>query len=156
MKLITPTRAVVRTDSYYATNDDTTTSRDELMPIWVKIKPTNRYDSKVQPVVEDTQITNLIYDSKSIRFEADAQADSRVQINTIYYPGWQFEIDSQASPISYDNPQGLMQLNLSKGKHMVYGKLSETPIRLAVDLVSLVSLAIIVTLLFYSIRLRFF
>lgn len=156
MKLINPTRAVVRTDSYYATNDATTTSRDELLPIWVKIKPTNRYGSKVQPVVGDTQITNLIYDSKSIRFEAYAQTDSRVQINTIYYPGWQFEIDSQASPISYDNPQGLMQLNLPSGKHDVHGKFSETPIRLAADLISLVSLAIIVTLLIYSIRLRFF
>lgn len=127
-------------DNFYTTNDGTTTSSDELMPVWVKIKPTESPSKKVEVVSGTGEITNIVSKSNSLSFEANLNTSTKVLVNTIYYPGWSFSANGQNFPITYSNPKGLMTLNLPAGDFNVIGKIKDTPDRTASNLISLVSI----------------
>lgn len=116
-----PEEFISKPDSYYATNEATTTVRDEYMPKWVKIKPQKRAEKKVERVDEET-----------------------VQINTVYWPGWKVYVDGQEKRIDYDNQMGLMRVKVSAGDHEVKSVFVETPLRLLADMSSLLSFIFIV------------
>lgn len=141
---ITPAKRVFRDDSFYSTNEATTTVQDEYMPKWVKVKPDERYREKVQIIEGSGEIKNLAYsDSKNIAFTAVTNSDSKIRINTIYYPGWKANINGKETKISYNNPNGVMELEISSGKHKVNLTFGETPIRAAADIASVFSLGML-------------
>lgn len=123
-------------DSYYETNDATTTSMDELMPLWVVNKPKNRAIQKVEVVKGNATIENIVYNSKSISFHTSNQSDTSIQINTIYFPGWQYFVNDQKIHVTYDTLEGLTQMNLPKGKYTIRGIFADTPVRLAANVLS--------------------
>lgn len=133
-------------DSYFFTNDSTTTSKDELMPIWVKLKPENRYNEKVEIAQGRAEISNLRYNSKEISFNLNADSAGIARINTIYFPGWNFKKDRQKLSINTNNPYGIMTFSFESGKSTVTGKFKETNVRLISDLLSILGLLFI----FYS------
>ncbi len=141
-------------DSYYATNDATTTSMDELMPTWVINKPANRYGQKVEVENGRTQLYNLVADSDSIKFKALVSLPSTIKINTIYFPGWKLWANGKEIEVNYKNPDGLMRLNVEKGDLDITGKLTDTPVRFWSNIITLVSLGVIfILLLFFLVRL---
>lgn len=137
-----PQSFVDRGDSFYLTNDATTTSSDELMPLWVKSKPVERYVEKVEMVKGGGKISVIMTNSKETAFRANLNEDSHIRINTIYYPGWQVSVGGEPVAISYANAKGLMDISLPKGVHTVRAEFFETPVRLFSDLVSLTTLVI--------------
>lgn len=137
-----PQTTVNRGDEFYLTNQGTTTSSNELMPLWVKKQPLQQPLSKVE--AKGGQITNLVSNSKKISFSVDLPKTENVIINTIYYPGWNLFIDGQKATINYSNPSGVMDINVRSGKHSIMGKFSETPLRVFSDLLSILSLIVMV------------
>jgi len=131
-------------DSYYATNEATTTVKDEYMPIWVKEKPTKHFDKKVE--IDGGNVSNLVYNSKKIYFETSLLADTSAKINTIYYPGWQAKVNGIKTEILFDNPKGIMEINLPKGENRVELGFFETPLRLVSDLISAIAFLILIFL----------
>ncbi|OGH16022.1 MAG: hypothetical protein A3C30_00810 [Candidatus Levybacteria bacterium RIFCSPHIGHO2_02_FULL_40_18] len=149
---IVPEKRVFKDDSFYFTNEATTTVQDEYMPKWVKEEPVERYKEKVQIVRGGGEIKNLIYnDSKNITFDVETDDNSNIRINTIYYPGFGATINGKESRISYDNPNGVMELEVGPGENKIEATFGESPIRLVSDLISLVSF---VGLLGWTIRRR--
>lgn len=140
-----PNYQVDRGDGFYVTNQATTTSSNELMPLWVKVFPLSAPSSKV---VAKGNISNLKSKSNSISFNISSERNETVTINTIYYPGWEFKVDGTGTKINYNNKYGVMEINVPKGDHLVQGKLSETPLRMTADFISF---AAIFTLIFYAI-----
>jgi hypothetical protein len=130
-------------DEYYMTNDATTTSKDELMPLWVKDFPKNRYKDKVEVATGIAAVSNVIYNSKSIKFDINSGTESTVNVNTIFFPGWEFYINNLKQDIKYDNSSGIMSLSVPPGKQMITGKLSDTPVRKLSNLITLFSLLIV-------------
>ncbi|MCL4397677.1 6-pyruvoyl-tetrahydropterin synthase-related protein [Patescibacteria group bacterium] len=112
---------VVRTnfpDSYYSTNDDTTTVKNEYMSKWVVSDP------KTRPV---SYIENI--------------SPNIIRVNQIYFPGWEVFVDGKKTPISYaDN--GLIEIAVTPGSHNIKAEFTETPLRTAADIVSLLSLGV--------------
>lgn len=145
-----PAEFIDKPDIYYATNDATTTSADELMPIWVKNKPTQRYLAKVEFEKTNATIYNLEYNSKSIRFRVISKGPNTIKINTVYFPGWRFFVKGVEVPINFRSPDGLIRLEVPDGNHFVEGKFVETPVRRVADLITLLSFAAVVGLLAYS------
>lgn len=145
-----PENFLDRGDNFYLTNQATTTSSNELMPLWVKKIPDKKADKKVE--VSKGSIQNLFYNSKKINFSLDLSIDEKVKINTIYYPGWVINLDGIKTNINYDNEYGLITLNVNKGKHLVSGDFSETPTRFMGDFISLSSFFVIA--LFYIFNLK--
>jgi hypothetical protein len=133
-------------DSYYLTNQATTTSSNELTPLWVKIMPLQRAGSKVEVISGVASVENVFFNSKLINFSVNAKSEVKIKINTIYYPGWKAYVDKINTDISYNNQQGVMEISVPSGSHVVQVKFEETPLRLAGDLISLFSVFIAVLL----------
>lgn len=148
-----PSELVDRNDVYYITNEATTTSSQELMPLWVEEYPIQRFNEKVE-MTGDNYATNIHYDSKNISFVAEMKTSGIVTINTIYYPGWKAYTGSTMLPISYKNSRGLMQISLPEGSHNVALHFSETPLRLSADVISIVALLTYFGMLFAIVILQ--
>jgi hypothetical protein len=131
-----PQYYVNRGESFYITNQATTTSSNELMPLWVKKQPLTSWETKVEP----SAITNLIVKSNKISFDISLSKEQVVRINTIYYPGWKIFVDGKETKINYNNPAGIMEINVPVGQHSIRGVFSETSLRLAGDLISIISI----------------
>lgn len=144
-----PGAYVNRGDSYYLTNEGTTTSSDELMPLWVKEKPKNRYNEKVEIIEGNATISDLKYNSKSLSFSYSASSDTTFRVNTIYYPGWNVYIDYEKVEIDYDNNLGVMDIKASQYRKEVTMTFDETPIRTVANIISIFSL---LTLAFIALR----
>lgn len=132
-----PGKRVFKDDSFYSTNEATTTVQDEYMPKWVREKPAVRYKNKVEIIKGSGEIENLAYnDSKKLSFDIEASADLKVRINTIYYPGWGVKVNGKESKISYGNPNGAIEINVGAGENKVEASFGETHIRSASNLIS--------------------
>jgi hypothetical protein len=129
------------TDEFFITNDATTTSADELMPKWVIDKAKNRYPSKIEFIQGDGRIHDLNYNSKKIKAIIENSLPASIMINTIYYPGWMFQLNGERVDPILDKNRGTMIMTLPPGTNTIQGSFSETPFRLFADLVSMVSAA---------------
>ncbi len=150
-----PSEFVDRGDSFYLTNDATTTSSNELMPLWVKTHPSKRPDQKVEILEGRAAIDNLFHNSKLVEFDLSSDTSSRLRINTIYYPGWEVFENGEKIPIDYNNESGVMDISLSSGEHNIKAVFLETPLRMAADLISLTALSILGFLTLRNIKSRF-
>jgi hypothetical protein len=142
-----PEKFINKSDSYYLTNEATTTSSDELMPLWVKSFPLQRALKKVELPPGAGSIQGVTYDSKQVMFFVNLVAPAKIRINTIYYPGWKIYIDDINAKISYDNLQGVMEIAVPAGHHIIIANFTETPLRLTSDIISLISLLAALVLL---------
>lgn len=131
-------------ESFYATNEGTTTVQDEYLPIWVKNKPTEHFKNKVEIIEGKMEINDLIYNSKKIVFNFSSIADSKIRINTIYYPGWKAYVNEERIKIDYSNDRGVMDLLIPKGNHEIKLIFSETPLGLVADFMSISSFVILI------------
>lgn len=144
-----PSGFVDRGDNYYLTNQATTTSSSEVMPIWVKKIPTKMFDKKVQLVKGEGKISNVSYKSNYVSFNFSSDSPAVVRVSTIYYPGWRAFSNSSEKAIFYNNPQGLMDIKLNSGNQNVRLSFSETPERILADFISV---AVLILLIIYAVR----
>lgn len=145
---LTPQALMNKGDSYYATNEDTTTVLKEYMPIWVSPLPIGHFKEKVEIV--SGKISDLKVNSNKINFVVRSAIDTEVTINTVYFLGWKAFVDGKSVNISYIN-NGLIKLNVPSGTHAIKVSFGETPIRLLSDIISLLSVFV---LLFIAINSR--
>ena len=143
-----PQTYVNRGDAFYLTNDATTTSSSEYMPLWVKQKPFQRPDIKFVALNSKAVLANQFYNSKKFSLKTSSTRPFLLQINIIYYPGWIAKVDGKATQIFYNNVHGVMRINVPSGHHVITGRLTETPLRLVSDLISLISIFYILVYLF--------
>jgi hypothetical protein len=87
--------------------------------------------------------------SYSFTVEGD---DNRVRIEKYYYPGWEATIDGKKAVIEYDNPYGLIEIAIPKGKHAVSLNFKDTPLRLFSNTLSVI--AIVVSLFLLALGLK--
>jgi len=127
-------------DSYYSTNQDTTTVKNEYMPKWVQNIPQVMAAVKVQNLTSSETINILQATANKTSFLVSLNNSETIQINTIYFPGWYAYVNGRQTEILYNNPEGLINLRLDKGVNNVQVKFKETPVRFLSDLVSLASL----------------
>ena len=111
--------------------------------LWVREKPKNRANQKIEVSLNDAEINSEQIKNASYKANIVARKDTKVQINTIYFPGWQVESNGSNIPIEYQNKYGLINFNLPQGEHEVIIKYNKTPVHLASEMISL--LAIIAT-----------
>lgn len=134
-------------DGYYSTNQDTTTVKNEYLPIWVK-KTTLQSPEKSVAVVKGNGSVSSITTANpnKIQFMAIIEDTSIIRVNTVYFPGWKVLVNNKEQPISYNNTYGVMDFNLLPGKYQVSATFGETPIRIVADIVSFLSFILILFL----------
>lgn len=131
-------------DEYYSTNDATTTVHDEYMPIWVKEKPQTRPESKVQVITGEASISNIVESSNRIEFDTEVLGDSKIRVNTIYYPGWKAFVEGEQREIHYDNEFGAIELELKEYDDKVYLTFQDDLLRIISNTISLVGVLILI------------
>jgi hypothetical protein len=127
-------------DSFYSTNQDTTTVSNEYMPVWVKQIPVSMSGSKITVIKGQASIEDLFTNGNKATFSLSSSQSSTLLFNTIYFPGWKVFIDGNEVPLSLSNDRGLIQFDVNKGKHLININFSETPLRLFSDFLSIISL----------------
>jgi hypothetical protein len=130
-------------NSFYSTNEATTTVLDEYMPKWVQEKPSKHAENKIEIIQGESIIKNLTHNSKNIVFTSDSQTATTLRINTIYYPGWEAQLNGKNIKIDYSNKFGVMDIDIPAGKNQLKLKFEETPLRFFADLLSLGGLLIL-------------
>ncbi len=143
-----PINYIDRVDDFYLTNDATTTSSNELMPLWVKKIPSERLKEKVKIIKGVGRVENVVYNSRKIAFDVLAEEEAKIRVNTIYYPGWNAKVNAQNTEITYDNEKGVMDIKIPKGENKVELNFSETPLRLTADIISAFTFIIIILVIF--------
>lgn len=133
-------------DTFYSTNQDSTTVRNEYMPKWVKNIPTEMASSKVVNLKGEEKNNTREITANKIAFDVYLPMQRTIQVNTVYFPGWNVYVNGGKSNIIYDN--GLINFNLNKGENKVLVRFEETPIRFAADLISVFSLIVLLSLKF--------
>lgn len=127
-------------DTFYSTNQDSTTVKNEYMPIWVRDQPTVYTDQKVVLVQGDGIVTDVKFNGSSLTADTIITSESKAQINIIYFPGWEVKVDGKIVTVSYNNDRGVMQFPLSGGSHTIQARFTETPLHLFADILSVLSI----------------
>ena len=76
-----------------------------------------------------------------------ADSGATLRFPTLYWPGWQAEVDGQVAEIRPSPGTGLIALELPAGEHTVNLRLDHTPLRLFAELLSFSALLITIFLL---------
>ncbi len=124
-------------ESYYTTNEATTTVQDEYMPRWVSELPTQHAYQKLIIYQGAGTFEIKKISAQSIDVVVHATQDSIVQINTLYYPGWGVIVDDSPVLIDYKNKQGLIRVAVPEGTHHLIAGFRETISRFLADNISL-------------------
>ena len=138
-----PASFIDRPDSYYSTNEDSTTVRDEYLPLWIQEKPTGRAEQKVAVTNGNYSLLNLKITPNNYTFSIDAKGNVDVRVNTIYFPGWQVKANSKKINIDYKNALGLITFKLPKGTYDVIIQYTRTPVHLLSEIISMFALSVI-------------
>jgi hypothetical protein len=126
-----------------------------FFPIWVKERPTDspltkqytadstvaRFDETILP--EGTSIVEADYGPNRAHVVIKAPATFRARYLAFYFPGWCVAVDNVPVGITPTDPEGLISFDVPAGHHTIEVRFGETPLRLACDIVSLLSLGIL-------------
>lgn len=137
-----PSAFVDRGDGYYTTNEDSTTVRDEYLPLWVEEKPKQRAKEKIEIITGNAKILSTHTKFSSYMAQVYAPDQSKLQVNTIYFPGWRVKIDGREASIDYKNKFGLMTFELPPGEHAVIIRYAKTSVHLISELVTVAALVV--------------
>lgn len=135
-------------DTFYSTNQDSTTVKNEYMPKWVKRIPSQMYKDKVENTNGEDSINLVANTANKTSFEVDLNSANKVRINTVYFPGWSAYVNGQRANIEYLS-DGFINLNLNKGKNSVNVVFGETNVRMLSDIISAFSIVLLISLTFY-------
>lgn len=128
-------------DGFYATNESTTTVKDEYMPKWVLDKPSQHFKQKVEVVEGEAEISSITYNNKKVTFDSYSDTAINARVNTIYYPGWKLLINGDEKELAYSNARGLIELTLPEGDNNIVLKFEETKTRVIANSFSLIFIA---------------
>lgn len=132
-------------EGFYSTNMSTTTTKDEYMPRWVKKKPDTFAFEKAKIASGEGKLLYIKSTAKELSLNASMKTPGKIEIQKIYFPGWQLSVNEKQQPIDYKNSQGIMTFSLPKGESTITLMFNETPAWLLADFISIASL---VTLFF--------
>jgi uncharacterized membrane protein YfhO len=79
--------------------------------------------------------------------------ETKVVINTFYFPGWQVLINGEKTKIDYESDKlGRLVFKIPPGEHKVVAKFSETPLRLTADLISVAGFLLLILIPYKKIK----
>ncbi len=120
-----------------------TTWAHEQATQWFTPKPTEIPGQRVETLADEGEATINLWKTHLHHYQVKVSQPTTVIEHTMYYPGWQVWIDGQQATIDYQHEQhpGKIVFQVPAGSHEVITKMTETPIRKAVDIISVLTLA---------------
>ncbi len=86
-------------------------------------------------------VTNAELGTNWARFNTSSDENSEIRVNIYQFPNWKTFVDGQevANYVPEKELWGRMHIEVPAGDHEVYAKLYDTPIRMAGNIISLIS-----------------
>ena len=131
-----------RPDEYYLLRQDFTDGTSSLgngfSTRWMAWK-SDRPENRMEIISGEGYI--IMKKTGATAYEGDIVSTSAVtvRVNVSYYPGWRIVVDKKGIPAKPDS-YGTISVNIPKGTHRLKVYFSETPLRLAVDMISVLCL----------------
>jgi hypothetical protein len=119
----------------------------DYLPIYSKLPPPELASKRYEILSGDVEIKDLKERSNAISFNAEARANSTVQLSQYYFPDWKIMVDGKEVEIDYKNDLGLMTFSLDSGTHEVAAKLHDTKLRMYSNWASLAGILLTLILL---------
>ncbi len=120
-------------------------------PIWFnEIHNIDLDIGKINDLQAISSFKELTWKTQEHVYQIDAARDTEVLERTMYFPGWEVEIDGIKTTIDYQKPDypGLITFKVPAGKHTIVTRFTEnTPARVLGNSLSLLSLTIFLILL---------
>jgi len=114
-----------------------------LLPNWVPEKPKSLPETRVVMEKEKGEVVKIKTGTYYTYFEADVLSPSTViTVNTLYFPGWKAYSNGYELTTS-PSKEGYINLKLEEGSHRVYVQLFDTPVRRVSNIMSLISLTVL-------------
>jgi len=95
-------------------------------------------------VSENTIVSYYSKKSNRVTLTAFVKSEGKISLPLVYFPNWELYIDGQKSDFEINQDLGLIEFNLNSGQHSILLKLRNTPIRTISNLISLISLGLII------------
>lgn len=143
-------------ESFYTGIYNGTTDTGESAPIWsvrfMEIRPI----SKVEIVGGKGEISEIKRNITKREYKVNALERIRIVENTLYFPGWTVLVDGRAENIEFQdqNHRGLITFYVDKGEHLINIIYEETRVRKFSNIISLVSLLIVMGLFIFKFRMK--
>lgn len=133
-----PVTYAPRTDEYYLSRpeftDGTSSLGNTFSTVWTSWKRL-RAAEKIQVPAGVSLVSSEVITPLKIHATVDVPDDSSIRINALYYPGWQVTDNGVSVPIDYRD--GVIDIALPTGRHVISAELKETRTRQAADMLSL-------------------
>jgi len=142
-----------------ATDTLGTTAKGEHLPIWVHRMPEDQaldaaYAAgesivrlRPESLPEGARVIRAEYGPVDATVELESPLPFTARYLAFYYPGWRVTVDGASVPVAPTDPDGLISFGVPAGRHTVYVRFAETPLRLTADILSLLSLAALIAVL---------
>ena len=154
-----------------ATDTLGTTAKGEYLPVWVHQMPQDpaldaayaqasslslvggglgrgASVARLSPesLPEGARVIRAEYGPVDAAIELESRVPFQARYLAFYYPGWRVTVDGALVPITPTDPDGLISFDVPAGHHTIRVHFGETPLRLAADAISLVSLAALIAI----------
>jgi hypothetical protein len=103
-----------------------------------------RFDETSLP--QGAALIEAEYGPNRARITVETPAPFQARYLAFYFPGWRATVDGKRVDIVPTKPEGLISFEVPAGRHTLALHFGETPLRLAVDIISLLSLAMLATI----------
>lgn len=148
-----PKSFLEQTDRYFIHDYRGTTDTGESSPVWSTRGMEKKAKQRIELIGGLGKIDELKTTSTHHRFFVDAKTRIQLLDNTIYFPGWRVYVDSKPTVIEYQdlNHRGLITFYVEKGQHRIDVIFEDTKLRKTSNLISLISIIIIMGLFITSV-----
>jgi hypothetical protein len=112
----------------------------EYHPLWWDQQRHTELDAEPAVVVNGkASVEPINAEGLNQSYTINAEEDSVLKFRTLYFPGWQAQIDGQAVSVS-PNDEGHIQVEVAQGEHLLTLQLKDTPVQTRGKIVSGISL----------------
>jgi hypothetical protein len=136
-----PQKYVNYPETFYTTNQGTTTSADEYMSIWYKATPEIKPATLIKKNTADQfEFESLTKKPTYRKYTYTATGDKNIEVYTgiMYFPGWETYIDGKRGEVTYKE-NGILTAVVPPGSHTLEIKFTDTPLRKVANMTSLLT-----------------
>jgi uncharacterized membrane protein len=124
----------------------------EYHPLWWDQQRHSELDAAPAVLVSGkAEIMPVDEEGTTQTYRIQAQEDSLLKFRTLYFPGWQAQVDGQTVNLS-PNQEGHIQVAVAQGEHLLTLGLKDTPVQTAGRITSGVSLVTFLAISFFARR----
>ncbi|MCL4366352.1 6-pyruvoyl-tetrahydropterin synthase-related protein [Patescibacteria group bacterium] len=120
----------------------------DYLPIWVQTTDDDRFDAP-RTEIGKMEISGVKQKSTELQFSTNVSDNALIEAPITYFPGWEVYANDQIIRQTVPSEMGLIRFKLPKGSYKVKIELKDTPVRVAGNIISAISVLLIMLIFFY-------